>query len=118
MTIGALARTTGLRASTIRYYERLGLLPKAPRRHGWRDYGSEDIRRLQRLIAARALGFSLRQLKALREAPLDRNVLLAGLTAKAADIDARIGVLQRNRAKLASLIACNCRDAASCNRIV
>ena len=60
MTIGALARATGLRPSAIRYYERLGLIAAAPRRHGWRDYSADDIRRLKRLMAARALGFSLR----------------------------------------------------------
>lgn len=65
LTIGVLARATGLAQSAIRYYERLGLIPAPPRRSGWRAYGPADVRRLKLLTAARALGFSLRQLKAL-----------------------------------------------------
>jgi DNA-binding transcriptional MerR regulator len=116
-TIGALANATGLRASTIRYYERLGLLPAAPRRHGWRDYGADDVRRVRQLVAARALGFSLRQVKALSATLTDRAALVTSLAAKAADLDARIASLRRSRTKIATLIGCECKDAKSCERL-
>src|SRR5262245_66529242 len=45
MSIGEVARKMGLRSSAIRYYERLGLLPKAPRVSGRRRY---DERMLER----------------------------------------------------------------------
>lgn len=117
ITIGALARATGLRPSAIRYYERLGLIPAAPRRHGWREYGADDVRSLRRLVAARALGFTLRQLEALHGALPDRQGLTAALRAKAADLNTRIKSLQRIRMKIANLIACDCDDTRTCERM-
>jgi hypothetical protein len=47
LKIGALAERTGTNAPTIRYYEQIGLLPRADRRDGGqRTYGKEDARRL------------------------------------------------------------------------
>lgn len=117
MTIGALARATGLRPSAIRYYERLGLIPAAPRRSGWRDYGADDVQRLKRVVAARALGFSMRQLMVLGRTLADRRALDAALTAKVVDLDARIESLHRTRATVAALLACRCNDARACERI-
>lgn len=117
LTIGALARATGLRPSAIRYYERLGLIPAAPRRSGWREYDAADVQRLKRVVAARALGFSTRQLKALAGTLSDRPALTTVLTAKAVDLDARIESLSRTRATVAALLACRCKDARMCERI-
>ena len=57
--IGELARTTGLAASAIRYYEAAGLLPKPSRRGGQRRYGPEAIGRLRIIQIARAAGFTV-----------------------------------------------------------
>ena len=46
MTVGEFARRAGLRASAVRYYERLGLLPPPPRRNGRRVYGPEAFAHL------------------------------------------------------------------------
>jgi Cu(I)-responsive transcriptional regulator len=66
MKIGELARSTGTSAETIRYYERIGLLPK-PDRTGsnYRDYGSGDVDRLGFIRHARGLGFDLSDIRSL-----------------------------------------------------
>ncbi|WP_256868004.1 MerR family transcriptional regulator [Candidatus Entotheonella palauensis] len=66
MTIGQLARTTGVTPKTIRYYEQVGLLP-IPRRSetGYRQYVRQDVHRLLFIRRARSLGVSIRDLKAL-----------------------------------------------------
>lgn len=60
MTISALARATGFTAPTIRYYERIGLLP-APRRSasGYRLYDDDAIEALHFVRRAKRLGLSL-----------------------------------------------------------
>jgi DNA-binding transcriptional MerR regulator len=59
-TIGAVAQLTGVSADTIRFYERKGVLPKAPRNQsGYRVYPPELIERIGFLKRARGLGFSL-----------------------------------------------------------
>jgi DNA-binding transcriptional MerR regulator len=66
LTIGQLARATGVSAKTMRYYEQVGILP-APHRStaGYRHYSRHDIHRLLFIRRARALGLSLANLKAL-----------------------------------------------------
>ena len=66
LTVGALARATGVPAKTIRYYEQVGVLP-VPRRSaaGYRHYSRHDVHRLLFIRRARALGLSLANLKML-----------------------------------------------------
>ena len=60
MTIGPLAERTGCKVETIRYYERIGLLPKPVRSQGGhRHYGGEALKRLNFILRARRLGFGL-----------------------------------------------------------
>ncbi|WP_439599963.1 MerR family transcriptional regulator [Devosia sp.] len=73
MTIGELGKKTGMNIETIRYYERIGLLP-APGRHanGRRLYHQRDAKRLAFVRHGRDLGFDLtviRTLLALQETP-------------------------------------------------
>jgi len=65
-TIGALSEMTGVNIETIRYYEKIGLLP-APRRSEGRHrlYDRDLTRRLQFVRRARELGFSIEEIKAL-----------------------------------------------------
>jgi DNA-binding transcriptional MerR regulator len=66
ITIGALASAAGTRITTIRYYERAGLLP-APDRTGCahRVYTSEQVTRLLFIRRARELGFSIAEIRML-----------------------------------------------------
>lgn len=60
LTIGKLAEATGTTVQTIRHYERIGLLPTAPRTAGnQRRYGPKHLERLAFVRHARELGFSL-----------------------------------------------------------
>ena len=60
---GELARLTGVSADTLRHYERLGILPKAPRTEGgYRIYPPDAVQRVQLAQRAIQIGFSLKEL--------------------------------------------------------
>ena len=66
LTIGELAQKVDIRHSTIRYYERTGLLSPAGRTEGnYRYYGEEEVERLGFIRAAQASGLRLDDIKAL-----------------------------------------------------
>ncbi|WP_428392670.1 MerR family transcriptional regulator [Lichenicoccus sp.] len=65
IAIGALSRRTGCNIETIRYYERIGLLPVPARRGRYRLYCEEDVGRLSFVRRARELGFRLDEVRAL-----------------------------------------------------
>jgi len=66
LTVGQLARASGVQAKTIRFYEQVGVLPMADRnRSGYRQYSRRDLHRVVFVRRARALGLSLLQLKLL-----------------------------------------------------
>jgi MerR family redox-sensitive transcriptional activator SoxR len=63
LTISEAARQVGLKASAIRYYERIGLLPRAPRMSGQRRYDTTALYRLAIIQRARQLGFTLSEIR-------------------------------------------------------
>lgn len=66
MRIGELARATGTKAETIRYYEREGILPAADRTdNNYRDYSADHLAALMFVRRARELGFSMAQVRQL-----------------------------------------------------
>jgi DNA-binding transcriptional MerR regulator len=66
LKIGALAERTGTTPPTIRYYEAVGLLPRAGRQGGGqRRYGDADVRRLLFIRRCRDFGFSVEQVRTL-----------------------------------------------------
>lgn len=66
ITIGALAKATGTKAETIRYYERIGLLPEPARSAAnYRSYGNDELTRMTFIRRARALGFSISRVREL-----------------------------------------------------
>ncbi|MGQ0555559.1 MAG: MerR family transcriptional regulator [Nitrospiraceae bacterium] len=66
MLIGAFSVRTGCHIETIRYYERIKLLPKPPRTEGGhRFYDREHIKRLVFIRRSRELGFSLDEVRTL-----------------------------------------------------
>ena len=73
LKIGALAESTGTNAPTIRYYEEIGLLPRADRRPGGqRSYGAEDVKRLIFIRRCRDFGFPIGQVRSLLALMQDR----------------------------------------------
>ena len=68
LTRGRLATRTGCNIETIRYYEKIGLMPSPARTvSGYRTYSDEHLRRLNFIQRARALGFSGEQIRGLLE---------------------------------------------------
>ena len=65
LTISEVARQAGIRASAIRYYESVGLLPMPQRVSGQRRYHAEILRRLAFIQAAQAVGFSVAEMQTL-----------------------------------------------------
>lgn len=65
LSISEVARETGLRASAIRYYEQIGILPAAQRAGGQRRYDSTVLYRLAVVQRARQMGFTLDEIRRL-----------------------------------------------------
>ena len=113
LTIGELARATGTTAETIRYYERIGLLPRPPRTEGnQRAYGEAELARLGFVRRARDLGFTLDQARRLLGLADDRDRPCDAVDAIArehlAEVERRIADLDALRRELSSLIT-GCR---------
>jgi DNA-binding transcriptional MerR regulator len=67
LTIGEVARRAGVATSSIRYYERRGLLPEPERVHGQRRYDSAVLGKLGFIGVAQSAGFKLSEIKDLIE---------------------------------------------------
>ncbi len=66
LTIGLLAKESGVRTDTIRYYEQLGIIsPEARSNAGYRLYGTESVRTVKFIRRAKDLGFTLAEIKTL-----------------------------------------------------
>ena len=63
LTISQVARQVRLQPSAIRYYERIGLIPRAERRSGQRRYDLTALYRLAIIQRARQLGFTLEEIR-------------------------------------------------------
>ncbi len=65
MAISEVARRAGVRPSTLRYYEQVGILPRPPRTGGQRRYDATVLNRLAVVERARQTGFTLGEIKQL-----------------------------------------------------
>lgn len=123
LTIGDLGKATGTKVETIRYYERVGLLPKPPRTSGnYRDYGQAELGRLSFIRRARDLGFSLDQVRALLKLSGDQSRDCTGIDriaeAHLLEVDRKIADLTALRRELKAVIeSCDGGTIADC-RIV
>jgi len=123
MKIGELARATGSNSETIRYYEKIGLLPRPARTDSnYRDYGLQDAERLAFIRHARGLGFELadvRSLIDLAEQP-DRDCGQADAIASRhlSAVEAKMAQLARLRDELGRMIhECRGGSVSSCRII-
>jgi MerR family redox-sensitive transcriptional activator SoxR len=119
LSIGALARRTGLSVSAIRFYEARGLVKAARGAGNQRRFARADIRRLSFALIAQQLGLSIAEI----EAELSR--LPAGQAPSAADwrgiaarlqgaLAAKISMLQKTHELLGGCIGCGCLSLARC----
>ncbi|MEE4152823.1 MAG: helix-turn-helix domain-containing protein [Erythrobacter sp.] len=123
MRIGELARATGTKAETIRYYEREGVLPLADRTQGnYRDYSPEHLATLGFIRRARELGFSMAQVRELLDLSdrADKPCEEVDLMVKnqLAEVDRRIADLTRLRGELSQMLgACKGEQIGECRVI-
>jgi DNA-binding transcriptional MerR regulator len=110
LTVSTVGAAVGLSADTVRYYERLGLLP-APERTaaGHRQYDQAAIERLRLIKSAQRVGLRLREIGELL-AICDQGLCPCGhaealLRGRMAGIDARLAELGAVRAELARVVA-------------
>ena len=120
LTIGEVASKTGLATSAIRYYEREGLIPAAPKEGGRRVYEAEVLDRLAVIQLAKGTGMTLAETKALL-GPIGRGRTAAAswrrfAKDKRAELDRRIEELERMRGLLATLSRCDCPTLEDCGR--
>ncbi len=86
-----LARRLGITIKALRVYERQGLVKPRRSRQGWRVYAPEDIERLSRALALKAMGFGLSQIAGLLDAgPDEMAVALAAQEARLVGERARL----------------------------
>jgi len=119
LTIGELARRTGLAVSAIRFYEAKGLLSPIRTRGNQRRFLRADLRRLSFAVVAQRLGLSLREIEAeLARLPLGRAPTQADWQAVSERIrdrlDERIALLERTRDLLGQCIGCGCLSMDRC----
>jgi len=107
MKIGTLSKHTGVSVDTIRYYEKRGLIPPAPRTDaGYRHYTAQDVQRLRFIVQAKGLGFTLEEiatLLAMRSDTDNCQQVRRVAQAKADDIEQRIQKLRRMHDILSTL---------------
>ncbi len=123
VSIGEAARQSGVKVTTIRYYEEIGLLSAPPRSDGnRRQYDASDLRRLTFIRHARALGFEIDAIRALLTLQDDPNqpCTTADMIAKArlAEVKQRIASLSALKAELERMIeGCSRGHVAECRVI-
>jgi Cu(I)-responsive transcriptional regulator len=123
MNIGELARTADTKAETIRYYERIGLLPSPPRTAGnYRAYSDEHVSRLTFTRRARDLGFSIEQIRTLLNLSDDKRQSCEAVDtiarAHLADVERKLADLEALRRELDALIGqCRHGTVADCRII-
>lgn len=118
LTIGKLAKQSGVAIDTVRFYEREGLLPKAARTHsGYRVYTLNDIDRLRFIRRAKVLGFSLEEiaeLLRLNAAKGARAPVKKLAQRRLADLNRKLAELTAIRDALSGLVE-RCDGAGSVN---
>jgi DNA-binding transcriptional MerR regulator len=125
LTVSNLGAEVGLSAATVRYYERLGLLPAPDRTAaGYRQYSKDAIERLRFIKSAQRVGLRLREIGQLL-AICDQGLCPCGhsealLRQRMAEIDAQVAELQAVRGELARVVeqypAAACHDPTATSR--
>ena len=119
LTIGDIARRTGVSTSAIRFYEGKGLLSPIRSGGNQRRFLRSDIRRLSFALIAQKLGLSVREIEAeLSRLPQGRAPTQSDwqeLSERVRDrLDQRISLLQRMRYRLSDCIGCGCLSLDKC----
>ncbi|MBV9345909.1 MAG: MerR family transcriptional regulator [Gammaproteobacteria bacterium] len=120
LTIGRLARLTGVPASALRYYERAGLMPRPARQSGQRRYAANAPGRVRMIQLARDAGFSIKETRLFLSgfsetvSPAARWRALA--ERKLAELEAQQARIASMQALLRSGFHCRCLRIEDCER--
>ncbi|AGK59733.1 heavy metal resistance transcriptional regulator HmrR [Hyphomicrobium denitrificans 1NES1] len=123
VTIGELGKLTETKIETIRYYERIGLLPPPARTSSnYRVYSDDQVGRLSFVRRARDLGFTIDEVRELLSLSDQKNRSCGAVDAIArqhlSDVDRKIADLTALRRELDSIIGqCSCGTIAECRII-
>ena len=117
LRIGKLARLANVNVQTLRFYEREGLLAKPHRRlSGYREYPPETVGLVMLIKRIQALGFSLKEIKAVLVLGRGRSSTVGDaaslLESKLEEIDAKIAGLRELRRTLAKMVKTHRQGAA------
>ena len=115
LTIGEVAREAGVAATTLRYYEQIGLVAAPARLGGQRRYDDSILARLEVIRLCKSAGFALDEIQVLfadEEPGRPRSRALA--EAKLAEIDTRMESLARARAVIEWGMRCTCPSVDAC----
>jgi MerR family redox-sensitive transcriptional activator SoxR len=120
ITIGELAERSGVPTSTLRYYDRLGLIPAMRSAGNQRRYPRSALRRVALVRVAQRVGISLDAIgTALATLPDDRTATKADWQRLSRrwhqELDGRIDTLVRLREQLSGCIGCGCLSLRSCS---
>jgi DNA-binding transcriptional MerR regulator len=115
LTIGDVVRQAGVPATTLRYYERIGLVAPPARVGGQRRYDASILARLEVISLCKSAGFALEEIQLLfaDEEP-GRPASRALAEAKLAEIDAQMASLARARAVVEWGMRCTCPSIDAC----
>lgn len=108
MNIGQASQASGVSQRMIRHYEKIGLVPPAPRRDsGYRDYSEADVHRLRFIANARDLGFPIEEIGTLLDLWNDRDRSSAEVkalaTSRAEELERKAKALDAMRRTLLDL---------------
>ncbi|HEY9104252.1 helix-turn-helix domain-containing protein [Chitinimonas sp.] len=121
-TIGALSKESGVNPETIRYYERIGLLPAPPRSDsGYRHYSAATAQRLRFVRRGRELGFGIEEIRTLLQLADHPEAACSTADELArqhlAEVEAKIADLEAMREVLGRLVGCDSQSAEHCRLI-
>jgi MerR family redox-sensitive transcriptional activator SoxR len=118
MKIGQIAERAGTPASTIRYYEKIGVLPEPSRESGQRVYGTDVIEYLEAIGIAQNLGFHLDEIKMLLgsfRAAEDPSVECRRMAErKIRELDELVAKAQKMKQILEHGLTCQCTSLSGC----
>jgi MerR family redox-sensitive transcriptional activator SoxR len=121
LSIGEVARQAGVATSTIRYYERIGLLPKVRQVNGRRKYEPNILQKLGTIRLAQQAGLTLANIqRLLHEFPSHTPPAMRWQTVaphRLAELDAIIERTQAMKALLEKALACTCETLEECGRM-
>ncbi|MGH9164707.1 MAG: MerR family transcriptional regulator [Acidimicrobiales bacterium] len=118
LSISEVACRSGVRATALRYYETIGLLPAPPRVSGRRQYDASVLDRLVVISTARHAGFTLAEVRELLDGMTagagTRKSWRAMAGRKLPEVDCLIERFEAMRRLLEAVAGCECRDVAQC----